>query len=303
MGVVYEDHVEAISLLEGAEKGFYEADYDKARASADRCVSLDPSVGRAWEILGFVALREGDLYSSFGHLDMALSCKGAFDDARAAFETLEGLGDLAAVDPSDADEALAKLGSTLVQLRRFPSALAIFDGLSSRSISWKVLSTVGFIKREMGALEGSLQAYEDALSIEGAPPEVLSDLSVVLIKLGRLEEAEGALSSCLESGLQRPNIMNNLGFVREALEDLDGALDAYDQAIGMDERYYPALYSKGRILQKMGRMEEAREYMDMALELEGRVYQLEDVTGRREREGMGGIHAKELMRPLAERDE
>jgi tetratricopeptide (TPR) repeat protein len=302
MGAVYEEHVEAVSRLKEAESGFSSGDYERARSASDECVSIDPSLGRAWEILGFAALREGDLYSALGHMQMALSCKGGFEDARSAFEALEGLGDLSATDPAEADQCLLALGSSLLKQRRYEAALPIYDGLLSRAESWEHLSTVGFLRRELGLLEGSLEAYERALEMDGAPPEILSDLSVVLIKLGRLEEAEGALSSCLEAGLQKPNIMNNLGFVREAMEDLEGALDAYDQAIEMDGRYYPALYSKGRILQKMGRMPESRVYMDRALELEGRVYRLEDVTGRKEREDKGGIHAKELMPSQAEGD-
>lgn len=295
-GTAYEDHVAAVSELTEAERGFSTCDYELARSESESCTTMDPSVGRAWEILGLLALRDGDLYSAFGHLEMALSCKGSFEDAEAAFEVLEGLGDLASLGPEEADAALDGLGSTLVQRRRYASALSLYDGIHTRTSSWRTASTIGFLKREMGLLEGSLAAYEEALAIEGAPPEVLSDISVVLIKLGRLEEAEGALSSCLESGLHKPNIMNNLGFVREAQEDLDGALDAYEQAIEMDPKYYPALYSKGRILQKMGKMAEARTYMDQALKLEGRVYRLEDVQGQKDRQRSGRIHAKEIMK-------
>ncbi len=303
METLYEDHVEAVSRLKEAEDGFSKGDYDLARSASDECVSLDPAVGRAWEMMGFIALRDGDLYSAYGHLQMALSCKGSFDDASNAFELLEGMGDLASLDPADADEALGRLGSSLLRQRRYPSALAIYDGIRSRIGGWRNLSTVGFLRREMGMLEGSLEAYEEALSMEDAPPEILSDMSVVLIKQGKLQEAEGALASCLESGLQRPNIMNNMGFVREAMDDLEGALEAYDQALEMDAKYYPALYSKGRILQKMGKMQEARIYMDRALEIEGRVYRFEDVQGRRDREEMGGIHAKELMPATDDGDE
>jgi len=72
-------------------------------------------------------------------------------------------------------------------------------------------------------------------------------------------------------------------------------MNVFEEALDMDPKYYPALYSKGRLLQKKGKMEEAKEVLGQALDTEGRVFDLDDVTGREAREEDGDIHVKEVM--------
>jgi len=73
-------------------------------------------------------------------------------------------------------------------------------------------------------------------------------------------------------------------------------MDAYERAIGMDRDYYIALYSKGKLLQRMGRFEEAAPVLQRALDLESRVFDIDDVKGRRAGPPNGSMKVKELMR-------
>jgi tetratricopeptide (TPR) repeat protein len=77
---------------------------------------------------------------------------------------------------------------------------------------------------------------------------------------------------------------------------LDEAMVAYDRAIAMNGEYYIALYSKGKLLQKLNRTEEAREVLERALDLESRVFDLEDIRSSREQPPEGSIKLKQLMR-------
>lgn len=298
----YEEHVEAVAGLARAEDAFSRGDYPACRENAGAVIGADPSLGRAWELLGILDLADGDPISALGHLEMTVSCNGNFEESEYILEVLQSQQELLEIDEESTLSLMDSIGSHLLQNRSYASAMCLYDGISKKVHDWRVLSTLGFLRREMGMLDGALEMYESALEMEGAPVEVLSDLAIVLIKMGRLKDASGALEECIDAGLQRPHVMNNLGFVREALGDIEGALEAYEETINMDPAYYPALYSKGRILQKMGRDSESRSIMDRALELEGRVYRLEDVTGREERELTGALHAKELMTPMEDDD-
>jgi len=296
----YTDHVEAVSHLKGAEEAFRRGEYPQARSMADSCVAIDPSLCLAWELLGLMDIGDGDLLSAQGNFEMALTCSGTHDDTDTALEVIEQLGDIRGLGPDETAFARSRIGSAFLQRRRYHAALAIYSGLMDGDEGWELLSTVAFLRREIGMLEEALELYDRAIDIDGAPPEIMADAAVTLIKLGRLDEAEGALETALEAGVVKPMVWNNLGFVREARQDLEGALEAYESAISLDPRYYPALYSKGRVLQRMGRMKDAKPFLEQGLDLEGRVYGIEDVRGREEREESGGIHAKEIMPPTGD---
>jgi hypothetical protein len=74
-------------------------------------------------------------------------------------------------------------------------------------------------------------------------------------------------------------------------------MSSYERAVSVKEDYFPSLYSIGRLLQKQGRMEEARTYMERAMDIEGRVFDMDDVKGKDARERDGGVHVKEVMTP------
>ncbi len=304
MAEEYEEHVRAVKLLERAQESFRGGDYSGTETVLLESVGIDPTIGRSWEILGLIEIGKGDFNSAQANFQMAAGCEGYNEVMEVAQETMDSDEWPGDDSPDSTTASLSLLGDKFLQRRMWDAAAVCFLSLGGRmEPSWRYHSTLGFIYREKGDLEPSLDHYNLASEFEDAPPELQFDRSVALIKLGRLEEAKGLLMSLLDGGFANPALFNNIGAVLEAQERLDEAMDAFDEAIEMDPRYYLALYSKGKCLQKMGRMKEAREYLNRALDIEGRVFDLKDVTSREERLEDGRIHVKEVMGSLPERDE
>ncbi|HHD15966.1 MAG: hypothetical protein DRN37_03430 [Thermoplasmata archaeon] len=292
----YDDHLAAVKALEKAEELYSSMEYDRVFEHVMECLELDPELGRAWELHGMIMFYYGDMEGARTSFLEARSKKGHYPEARWALNLMESDRWPRGEGPESEMARFSMLGTSLLNDRIWKGAALCFTKLSRLSEpSWRIRSIMGLIYREMGLLEPSLEEYEAALSFPDAPAEVLFDMSVVLIKMGRLEEAESVLVELIETAGPSPPILNNLGAAVEAQGREKEALEAYDEALELDPVYYPALYSKGRILQKMGRMEEAREVLGQALDREGRVYDIDDVTGQEARREDGRVHMKEVM--------
>lgn len=297
----YDTHVEAVKLLSKAEEEFRVGRFESSREYLNESVALDPTLGRAWEIMGMVDVANGDFDSAMYNFQTALDCEGYSQMAEIAKDIMESSKWPQGDDESLVITKMTMMGEMFLKDRMWEAATACFLPLLDMvEADWRLLSVLGLINREMGELESSARFYRDAAQDPESPPEILSDLSVTLVKMGELDEAEEIIRSVLEKIDSIPQIWNNLGTVREAKGDLDDALSAYETALEIDERYYPAIYSLGRIFQKKGEMERAKEYMEKALSIEGRVYDLKDVSSRAEREQDDRIHIKEVMTPVGE---
>jgi tetratricopeptide (TPR) repeat protein len=292
----YEGHVEAVQCLKQAEELYSSMSYDELYGPIMECLELDPDLGRAWELNGMVMFYYGDMEGARSAFMEATSKRGHYPEAKWALTLMEGdkwpMG-----DGPEADIARYNmLGNQLLNDRKWQGAALCYTKISEMTEpDWRIKSIMGLIYREMGLLEPSLEIYEEAASMPGAPPEVLFDTSVVLIKLGRFQEAESMLLDLIDEVGPSPPLLNNLGTAVEAQDREDEAMEIYEEAVEMDPKYYPSLYSKGRLLQKQGKMEEAREVLGQALDREGRVFDIDDVTGREAREADDDIHVKEVM--------
>ncbi|MFW3146198.1 MAG: tetratricopeptide repeat protein [Thermoplasmatota archaeon] len=292
----YEEHVEAVQELKRAEELFLSGEYEVMGEHLDQCIGLDICIGRAWELKGLFHIQEMDMESARDCFNEAMKCKGYFQDARGALYIMDKdewpRGEL----QEDIIKRLMLLGNSFLNARSWPAAALCHRTVADNvEPNWELYSILGLIYREMDLLEPSLAYYEQARGMEGAPDEIDFDLSVVLIKLGRMEEAEGLLSQLAEALPGNPMVWNNLGTVLESQKRPEEAMEAYRNAAEADPDYFPALYSIGRLLQQKGKMDDAKAYMEKALDIEGRVFDLNDVTHRGERDMDGDLHVKEIM--------
>ncbi len=292
----YQEHVEAVSHLKEAENALGICDTGSMEEHLDQVLNVDPSFGRAWELKGLVHLTRYEFEDARAVFEMADGCKGYFDGAKASLEVMSSDSWPEGDDDGDEVVRLIALGAAFLQGRMWDWANMCYRALEGRARpEWKILSTLGFIHREMGFLLPALEYYNRALEDSEAPVEVAYDRTIVLIKAGKMEDAQEGLMGILESGWSNPRVLNNLGLIREALGDLEGARERYREALEMDDRYYPAIYSLGRCLQQLGRMEEAKGYMNRALDIEGRVFDMGDMARAGAPPSNGSKRAKELM--------
>ncbi len=292
----YQEHVEAVSHLKEAEKALGLSDIGPMDEHLDWVLDRDPSFGRAWELKGLAHLTRYEFDDARAVFEMADGCKGYFDGARASLEVMSSDSWPGGDDDGDDVLRMFSLGEAFLQGRMWEWANVCYRAMEGRARpEWQVLSTLGLIHRELGYLIPALEYYDRALKDPEAPLEVAYDRTIVLIKAGRMEDAQEGLVGILDSGWSDPRILNNLGVIREALGDLEGAQKRYREALEMDDRYYPAIYSLGRCLQQLGRMEEAKKYMNRALDIEDRVFDMDDMARAGTSPPDGTRRAKELM--------
>ena len=295
-GPEYQEHVEAVSHLNAAEKAFALSDIGPMDEQIDQVLNMDPSLGRAWELKGLAHLTRYEFDDARAVFEMAEGCKGYFVGASASLEVMSSDSWPEGDDDGSDVIRMISLGEAFLQERMWDWANVCYRALEGRARpKWQVLSTLGLIHRELGYLLPALEYYDLALKDPEAPLEVAYDRTIVLIKAGRMEDAQKGLMGILDSGWSNPRVMNNLGLIREALGDLEGARKRYSEALEMDERYYPAIYSLGRCLQQLGRMEEAKKYMNRALDIEDRVFDKDDMARAGPPPPDGTQRAKELM--------
>ncbi|MEA3558555.1 MAG: tetratricopeptide repeat protein [Candidatus Thermoplasmatota archaeon] len=292
----YDRHVRAVQELKEAEEAYREADHEKMGNASSRCVELDPSLGRAWELLGLYHVITGEVGEGRRSFNISLEKRGSFHISKLVLSMMELDEWPGGAEPEDRMDQLLIMGQTFISEMVWPAAALCYLALEREVRSdWRVYSILGLVHREMGFLVPSLKYYDMAVKESGAPDEVGHDRSVVLFKLGRFREAEEAFLAVVDRIPPTPMIWNNIGAAQEAQGKDEEALLSYRKAVRIKDDYYPSIYSIGRLLQKKDRMEEAREYMDRALDIEGRVYDVDDVKGREERGRDGDIHVKEVM--------
>ena len=176
--------------------------------------------------------------------------------------------------------------------------------------------TLGMMFKEDVEYEQARTAFEKSLAIDGSQPAIRLELGEVLVKLGDVAGAERELAACqgrvpearhaellaacarsrgdlagfraaVESGLatapdhpglllHRAQIDVDLGHPLDALEHLDRAASA--------DPYRPeTFYQRGRLLQQLGRTEEARRQLARADELNKGLAEMSDLNRQAER--------------------
>jgi uncharacterized protein (TIGR02996 family) len=118
--------------------------------------------------------------------------------------------------------------------------------------------------RKVGRLEESLVAYDAIVARDGdrATAAVHNDRHFVLCDLGRDDEAIQSLERAVERNPSFANAWNNLGYERERKGDKDGALAAYRRALEIEAGNDYARRNLSKLLQTLGRAEEALQMHD-----------------------------------------
>jgi predicted Zn-dependent protease len=133
--------------------------------------------------------------------------------------------------------------------------------------AWEMLVTLAQERGNHKLLESSLRAL-----LARAPEHYLQyqNKGVELYKNGKLAEAEAAF----RQGIQRrrdPTLLNNLASViMERDGHLQDALDLVEESLRRQPGYGGFLGTRGQIFLKMGRLEEAKSNLQMALKKQGR---------------------------------
>jgi tetratricopeptide (TPR) repeat protein len=121
---------------------------------------------------------------------------------------------------------------------------------------------------QSGKPELALPLLEDAAVQDPDRPEAHAMLGEVLFSRGDMQGAARSFALALEAGGEDPLVLNNLAWVEMERGNEEMALNLADRALGQNPvPMYPYLDTRARILQKLGRFEEALADARTALKL------------------------------------
>lgn len=247
----------------------YRGDMALGEESLGRALDCDPEIEGAWRDLSYLLRAQGRLEEQLELLDRFES--HATDEAwllRHRGETLRALGRSDAamaalraaveVDPEDA-ESLAIVLDTYGQEGRLDEAVAFLEDLvfrypSSLSLREDLARTYAAAGRYDDVITQYMSEYEQDPDNRDLYALRAADW---LERLLRFDEAEELLLHAAEEFPGNPMIWLKLGWVRESSEDLEGAVQAWEEVAPSDAYGSVALRERARLLTELGRSAEA----------------------------------------------
>lgn len=117
-------------------------------------------------------------------------------------------------------------------------------------------------------LDKAIHSYCDAVTLNPEEERGYSKLGVALWEKDYLEEALVAYHKAIEINPENEFSQNNLGILYlDGLEDAQESLEYFEAAININPNYTLAYFNAGRASQKMGFINDAANYYQMAMDL------------------------------------
>lgn len=149
-----------------------------------------------------------------------------------------------AVRPNDFNANL-NLATAYFQLNE-PSQALYYAETAARlePTSGPARANLGAVYAAIGRHEDAVRQYEAASELMDLSPELLLNLAESLGKIGRFTEMENTLNAVLEIEASAA-AWERIGFARFKQRDYTGSMEAFQSAVRIDDRHYPALNGLG----------------------------------------------------------
>ncbi len=128
----------------------------------------------------------------------------------------------------------------------------------------------GLALRDNGKFDEAVAALHEAVRKEPENPELLFNLASTLERGQRFNEASAIFERLLELDPNNPTVLNYYAYMNaERNADLDRAMNMVEHALAQAPANGAFLDTKGWVLYRLGRYDEAKAYLERALEAEG----------------------------------
>lgn len=161
-------------------------------------------------------------------------------------------------------------GMVYLKQKKYQAAEKAFRELTNRSESGKADAYyfLGSVYLDQKQWQKAEQALKEAVKLNPASANALNALGYLYAERGiKLDEAKQLIQDALDMDPSAPHILDSMGWVLFKQGDLPGALKYVGQAAeGFSD---PEVYSHlGQIYEKMGEVDQARDYYNRALKLD-----------------------------------
>jgi arylsulfatase A-like enzyme/Flp pilus assembly protein TadD len=127
-------------------------------------------------------------------------------------------------------------------------------------------------RAEILEMEGNFaeaaEAYGEIIKFNPQSPANYVNLALIEAKMDRFEEAVLTLERGIAAIPGSVTLLSRLAHTYMVMGRLQKSLDAWQAVLVIDPKYFDGLLASGWILDLMGKKEEAREFLDRALEIE-----------------------------------
>ncbi len=159
------------------------------------------------------------------------------------------------------------LGRLDYDAMRFTSAVANLKKANALDpFFMKVYDNLGLCYEALGRFDEAIQTYDHAAALnrEMKPPSPWPPLNLgaLLLKMGKLKDAEASLKESLTYNPNFPQALYQKGLLLEKEEDDDQAIQVLRRAAALDPTYAEPHYVLGRIYNRMGKTQDAKDAWD-----------------------------------------
>ncbi|MDC8756875.1 XrtA/PEP-CTERM system TPR-repeat protein PrsT [Janthinobacterium fluminis] len=207
-----------------------------------RFLEANPKHIYASKMLASIALKSGDLDKVLGIIEPLLQAS-----------------------PDDI-ELLSLAGETQMRARRFAQAAAYYERASTLSPDAAPLHAALAVSRlGMGESVRAIAELERATALDGKQTETGIMLAMTLLRNKEYDKALATLQAMEQQQAANPLIYNLKGGVHLARNQLGEARAAFEQALGLDPLYLPALENLAQLDLSEKKPEQARKRFEAAL--------------------------------------
>lgn len=254
-------------LLLGNEK-MSEREYGQAERYYNEAIRLDSCYADAWNNLGTVYHRQGNLTKAEAYYSRALMCNPAFaiswlNRANVFYEldSLDlALNDLAAFEKQNSDTSAVDLLRGLVRWKRqdYQRALGNFkDVLAKEGDQKDILVNIGSLYISLGRYDSARSFLDRARAMDASFPEMLNAVALLEAEEGNTTAALDAVEAALAGKPEDPYFLNNKGYILLTADRPQEAIALIDKSISLDPYNSWAYRNKGIYNLKKGNFQEA----------------------------------------------
>jgi len=212
-----------------------------------KAISLDSTIARAHNQLGFLSLQAGHEAEAEKELKAAI-----------------------ALDPGYA-EAQNNLGVLYGQQGKNKEAEELFRQATENNPQYtQAFINLGLIFAGESRFAEAEEAIRSALKISADNSQALTALAMVLTRTTRTEEGISYFQKVVELEPKSSGAHLNLGIAYADEFNLEGALAEFSEAVKLDSDSAPAHYNKGRVLLDLRRDQDAKPELETAVRLDPR---------------------------------
>jgi tetratricopeptide (TPR) repeat protein len=243
-GSMTDSYPEAAQDFADAMRLHQAGQFEEARVSYQRVLSIQPDHSVALHHLGVIALQAGNSEEAVKYIGMAVKVQPTY-----AF-------------------AHNNLGNALKNTGRIEDAKPAYTTAISQKADYaEAYYNRAIVWDEIGNSEAAQVDYKKAIDLKAEYLDAKIGLGALLNKVGEHEESLAYFEQVLTIDAKNMAALNNRGNVLEELGRLDDALESYDLALKISPTNADILVNKGNVLKDLRRIDEAFELYNKAVDV------------------------------------